>query len=93
MNTYLIAKQQDIADTQTIVNLQGVGGQRYVISFQFSPRPRRAKFAEGWPSSVEENMTRLSEAGFVMDGLIPKCTNCEGKSGLPGVRSRSKLTL
>jgi hypothetical protein len=79
MNTYLIAKQQEIADTHTIMNLQGSPGQKYVLSFQFTSKPRRAKSVEGWPSSSEENMTRLSEAGFVMDSLIPKCSNCEGE--------------
>jgi hypothetical protein len=79
MNTYLVAKEQQVSDTHTIVNLQGATGQKYVLSFQFSSRPRRAKFAEGWPSTPEENMSRLAEAGFVMDSLIPKCSNCDGK--------------
>jgi hypothetical protein len=79
MNTYLIAKQQEIADTHTIINLQGSAGQKYVLSCQFSSRPRRAAFAQGWPSTDEENKARLSEAGFVMDSLVPKCTNCDGE--------------
>lgn len=74
MNTYLIAKEQEISDTHTIVNLQGVKDQKFVISYQFSNKPKRAKFAEGWPTSKEENLTRLAEAGFVMDGLVIKCT-------------------
>lgn len=76
MNTFLIAKEQAIADTHTIVNLQGKSGLKYVVSFQFSAKPKRAKFAEGWPTSPEDNMTRLEEAGFVMDGLVMKCSNC-----------------
>ena len=77
MNTHLIAKQQEISDTHTIVNLQGVADQKYPVSIQFSATPRRVKFAEGWPQSAEENLTRLTESGFIMDRLVPKCSNCE----------------
>lgn len=73
MNTYLIAKQQEVSDTHTIINLQGKKDQTYVVSFQFSPKPKRAAFAEGWPSTPEENLTRLAEAGLPMDRMVPKC--------------------
>lgn len=76
-NTYLIAKEQEISDTHTIVNLQGNDGQKFVVSFQWSSKPRRAAFAEGWPSSPEENIARLEESGFVMDGMVLKCSNCK----------------
>jgi hypothetical protein len=76
-NTYLIAKEQEVSDTHTIVNFQGQPGQKYVLSFQFSPRPRRVKFAEGWPETPEDNIERLAEAGVVMDGFVQKCRNCE----------------
>ncbi|EME83300.1 uncharacterized protein MYCFIDRAFT_136456, partial [Pseudocercospora fijiensis CIRAD86] len=77
MNTFIIAKEQTIADTHTIVNLQGKSGMKYVVSYQFSDKPKRAKFAEGWPASKEDNRIRLAEAGVVMDGLVPKCSNCQ----------------
>ncbi|KAK3707830.1 hypothetical protein LTR37_011832 [Vermiconidia calcicola] len=76
MQTYLIAKEQQVSDTHTIVNLQGKADQKYVVSIQFGAKPRRAKFAEGWPSSPEENLTRLVEAGWPMDRMVPKCDNC-----------------
>lgn len=76
-NFHLVAKQQEVSDTMTIVNLQGVPGQEFVVSFQFSVKPRRAKLAEGWPSSQEENVERLASAGFVMDGFVLKCRNCD----------------
>ncbi|KAK3069636.1 hypothetical protein LTR53_011880 [Teratosphaeriaceae sp. CCFEE 6253] len=76
MNTFLIAKQQEVKDTHIIVNLQGTIDQEYVVSIQFSPKPRRAAFASGWPDTAEENLVRLSKAGVVMDRLIPKCVNC-----------------
>ena len=79
MNTHLIAKQQEVADTHTIVNLQGAIDQKYAVSIQFTAKPRRAKFAEGWPESKEDNLARLSEAGFILDRMVPKCTNCDRK--------------
>lgn len=82
MHTFLIAKDQCISDTHTIVNLQGKPGMKYAVSIQFTNKPRRAKFAEGWPGTPEENITRLSDAGFIMDSLQPKCRNCDRKLAL-----------
>lgn len=76
MNTHLIAKTQEISDTHVIVNLQGKLDQKFVVSIQFVAKARRAKFADGWPSTAEENLDRLEEAGFVMDRMVEKCTNC-----------------
>ena len=87
MNTYLIAKQQEVSDTHTIVNLQGNIDQEFVVSIQFTDKPRRAKFAEGWPSSPEENLERLAKAGFPLDRMVQKCSNCDqlghGSKGCP----------
>ena len=77
MHTHLIAKAQEVADTRTIVNLQGAIDQKYVVSIQFSGKTRRAKFAEDWPSSPEENVARLAEAGIPMDRMTQKCSNCD----------------
>jgi hypothetical protein len=77
MNTYLIAKEQDISNTHTIIDLQGEQGQKFVVSFQFSNKPKRAKFAEGWPSTPEENLTRLTESGFVVDSFAIICRRCD----------------
>lgn len=85
MNTYLIAKKQEVSDTHTIVNLQGKIDQAYALSIQLSAKPRRVKFAEGWPESAEENMVRLAEAGFIMDRMVPKCGNCGGTHSPPDI--------
>ncbi|KAI6883293.1 hypothetical protein KC360_g5564 [Hortaea werneckii] len=77
MNTHLIAKEQEVSDTHTIVNLAGQQDQKYVVSIQFSEKPRRAAFATGWPPSKEENLIRLSQAGWPMDRMVPKCVNCD----------------
>lgn len=76
MNTFLIAKQQGISITHTIVDLQGKIDQKFVIAIQFSSKPRRAKFAEGWPESPEANFTQLATAGWPIDRMVPKCSNC-----------------
>jgi len=76
-NTHLIAKQQEVADTHTIVNIQGQIDQEFVVSIQFSAEPRRKAFAEGWPETPEINMERLAKAGITMDRMVQKCHNCE----------------
>ncbi|KAL1310589.1 hypothetical protein AAFC00_000865 [Neodothiora populina] len=77
MKTWLVAKEQEVSVTHTIVNLQGKPGCKYVISFQYGLTPRRAKMADAWPKTEEENMERLENAGFPMDGMVPYCNNCE----------------
>jgi len=47
-----------------------------MLTFSLSPNPLRKKFAEGWPSSAEDNLERLKSCGFPMDRLVPKCDNC-----------------
>ena len=83
MHTHLIAKEQEVSDTHTIVNLQGKIDQKYVVSVQFSAKPRRANFAQGWPQSPEENIARLGDAGLPMDRMVPKCSNCGGEIQYP----------
>lgn len=76
-NTHLIAKEQEIAVNWTLVNLQGKIDQKYTVSIQWSSEPKRAKFAGGWPSDPEENLARLTEAGFPMDSFVIVCSNCD----------------
>ena len=77
MKTHLIAKAQEVKDTHTIVNLQGKIDQEFVVSIQFSDKPRRAAFATGWPENAADNLVRLAKAGMVMDRLVTKCHNCD----------------
>ena len=64
--------------TLTNVNLQGKVGCKYTVGFYFSPRPKRSKFAEGWPSNPDENLERLADAGRPMEVLLPLCRRCNG---------------
>lgn len=73
---YLIAMQQEIAPNMTVVDLVGNPDRQFILSIQLSPKPRRAKLAQGWPESPEANMERLKSAGFVQDRGVPLCSNC-----------------
>ncbi|MCJ1303297.1 hypothetical protein MMC08_006105 [Hypocenomyce scalaris] len=75
-NTYLIAYEKELPITQTFIDLQGKLDCTYQIGYYFSPKPKRTNAAQGWPSSPEENMERLKDAGIPMDRGIPKCNNC-----------------
>jgi hypothetical protein len=76
LSVYLIAKQQEIAPNMTIIDLVGNAKKEFVLSVQLSAKPRRAKMAEGWPESPEQNLERLASAGYVQDCGVPLCGNC-----------------
>ncbi|KAG7009356.1 hypothetical protein G7Y79_00003g012240 [Physcia stellaris] len=61
-NTYLIAQEkEEIMSTYTLINLQGKLDQKYQA---------------GWPSSPEENLQRLKNAGLPYERGVPKCNRC-----------------
>ncbi|KAH7412349.1 hypothetical protein DE146DRAFT_276200 [Phaeosphaeria sp. MPI-PUGE-AT-0046c] len=76
IGVYLIALKHEIAPNQTIIDLVGNAKQEYVLSIQLAPKPRRAKMAQGWPESPDQNLERLASAGFVQDCGVPMCGNC-----------------
>lgn len=93
---YLIAMQQEIAINMTIVDLVGNPERQFVLSVQKSAKPRRAKMAQGWPKTPEENLERLSAAGFVEDRGLPICGNCGELGHIRKVSRRKciwKMTL
>lgn len=73
---YLIAKEQEIAQNMTIVDLIGNPDRKFVLSIQLMAKPRRAKMAQGWPEDSKVNLERLASAGFVHDCGVPLCSNC-----------------
>jgi hypothetical protein len=84
-NVHLIGLEKEIEDTQTIVDLQGRTGRKYVVGFYLGEKPRRAKATASWPKSPEENLERLKDAGLVMNAHKIKCDRCNGESiGHPG---------
>ena len=72
---YLIAMEKEIESTQTLVNLQGDIDCKYAIFYFLSDKPQRANMKKRWPKSVEENMSRLENAGLPMESGILKCNN------------------
>ncbi|KAL8926999.1 MAG: hypothetical protein Q9208_002544 [Pyrenodesmia sp. 3 TL-2023] len=67
----------EISDTHTLVNLAGKRDCKYKVGFFFKKTPRTAKMAEGWPSSEEENLERLKDAGVPYERGVPKCLRCK----------------
>ena len=74
-----LQEKAELPITHTIINLQGELDKKYQVGFYFSPNPRRANAAQGWPSSPEENLERLKDAGLPMDRGISKCGRCGGR--------------
>ncbi|KIW00093.1 uncharacterized protein PV09_08279 [Verruconis gallopava] len=78
---YLIAKEKrDLDETYTIVSPAGESDQKYILTFQWSEKPKSPRAALGWPKDREENLRRLESAGFAVSRGVPKCSNC-GKLG------------
>ncbi|GAT26981.1 zinc knuckle transcription factor [Aspergillus luchuensis] len=76
LNFYLIALDKEVNDCISLIDLQGKLNCTYVVGFFYSPKPQRANLRERWPSSVEDNLERLADAGLPYDRQVPKCNNC-----------------
>ena len=72
-------QEKEIGSTFTLINIQGELNKKYKIGFFFDFKPKRATAAEGWPSSPEENLERLKDAGLPYERGVPKCNRCNGK--------------
>lgn len=61
-----------------MVNLQGQQDQKYVVKLQLGGKPKRSGLVGALIAhSAEENLARLDEAGFIMDGYKPYCSRCK----------------
>ncbi|KAK8432509.1 putative zinc knuckle transcription factor [Phyllosticta citricarpa] len=78
MNVHIVAvdKKEKAGDVFTIVDFAGKTGCTYALSFNYSYKPKRKNVMEAWPKTPEENRERLSDAGFVVDRFVMKCTQC-----------------
>ncbi|KAI9055886.1 hypothetical protein LZ554_000824 [Drepanopeziza brunnea f. sp. 'monogermtubi'] len=74
---YLIAIEKELNPTYVNMDLQGNLGKTYSITWRWSPKPRAPKEHDAWPSSPEENRTRLEDAGEPVYCLMQKCSNCD----------------
>ncbi len=74
---WLIAIEKGLASTFTNMDLQGNLGKKYTVTYRFQWNPPRPRDREIWPKDVEENIERLKDAGEVVYGGLPRCSNCE----------------
>lgn len=74
---WLIAIEKVLASTFTNMDLQGNLGKKYTVTYRFQWNPPRPRDREVWPKDVEENIERLKDAGEVVYGGLPKCSNCD----------------
>jgi hypothetical protein len=78
LKLWLIAiEKTHLATTLTNMDLQGNLEKKYTVTYRFDPKPPRPRERAVWPSSPEENLTRLQDAGEVVERGIPKCRNCD----------------
>lgn len=76
VNLWLISMEKELIDTFTNMDLQGKMDKKYSISVRFSDKPERPREINGWPESRDEILSRLDDAGIVVDRGLPKCYNC-----------------
>ncbi|EPQ63833.1 hypothetical protein BGT96224_3590 [Blumeria graminis f. sp. tritici 96224] len=76
LGAFLIATEKELAPTYTNMDFQGNLDKKYTVSWRWSSRPARPREKQIWPSSPEENMERLKDAGEPTDRGVPKCSNC-----------------
>ena len=77
MNVYLIGMEKELALTYTNMDLQGNLDKKFSVSWRLSPHHQRPKEKDAWPTTPDENLVRLQDAGEPVDRGIPKCSNCE----------------
>ncbi|KAG8529517.1 uncharacterized protein KY384_006154 [Bacidia gigantensis] len=76
-NLHLVAIEKELPKTHTYISLQGELDKKYQAGFYWDAEPKRKKMLAVWPSTPEENLERLKEAGMPMERLMPKCHRCD----------------
>ncbi|KAL8704445.1 MAG: hypothetical protein Q9201_002403 [Fulgogasparrea decipioides] len=77
---YIIATEPmagELLDTHTLINLAGKRDCKFKVGYFFKKSPRTAKMVAVWPTSDEENLSRLKDAGVPHERGIPKCLRCK----------------
>lgn len=77
VNIWLIAVERSILPTFTNMDLQGNIEKKYTVSYRFSDKPERPREIEGWPQNPEEILSRLDDAGEVVNNGKSLCHNCK----------------
>ncbi|KFA73390.1 hypothetical protein S40288_09028 [Stachybotrys chartarum IBT 40288] len=73
---WLIATERGLLSVFTNMDLQGNLGKKYSISYRFSEFPNKPREKYGWPETREEILSRLDDAGDVVNTGLPVCMNC-----------------
>lgn len=68
--------EKELAITYTNMDFQGNLDKKYTVTWRWSNKTQRPKEADYFPTSPEENMERLEDAGEPIDRGVPKCGNC-----------------
>ena len=75
---HLIAMEASLLGNKTLVNLQGVQNQKYIVKLQLGEKPKRTMMVMKFQTAdKEENLKRLEEAGFIMDSYQVFCVRCK----------------
>ena len=56
---------------------------KYEVFWSYTEKSPRKYQREQWPSTEEENIERLKEAGESMPERRPVCTRCKGRTTFP----------
>jgi hypothetical protein len=91
-SVFLIAIEKELQPTYTNIDLQGNLEKKYTVTFRLSDKHQRPKEKELWPSSPEENMDRLEDAGEPFDRGVPLCSNCSALGHTSRVNCAPYLT-
>ncbi|TVY66250.1 Cellular nucleic acid-binding protein-like protein [Fusarium oxysporum f. sp. cubense] len=74
---WLIPTERSLIQVFTNMDLQGHIDKKYTISYRFVEQADRPRELEGWPKSRDELLSRLDDAGEVVDRGVPLCLNCK----------------
>lgn len=78
-NERIKLQEKQTFDVFSLIDLQGQMDREYVVGFYFSDKAPRKALKDRWPTSPEDNLERLANAGFPHDRGISKCRNCGGE--------------
>ncbi|KAM6528534.1 hypothetical protein FALCPG4_009510 [Fusarium falciforme] len=74
---WLIASEKPLLQVFANMDLQGNIGKKYTVSYRFTEKADRPREVEGWPKDRDELLSRLDDAGEVVDKGMPLCSNCK----------------
>ncbi|KAI6752749.1 hypothetical protein HG530_013501 [Fusarium avenaceum] len=77
LGLWLIPTERSLVQVFTNMDIQGNIDKKYTVSYRFVEKPDRPREIEGWPKDREEHLSRLDDAGEVVDRGVPLCMNCK----------------